>query len=510
MRYPLGGVVDGEAGDVRHVSRLADGHDLVLVLGGDREAVRSGRSRLIPRVHDERLREDPDAGGGGIQAARRRERLDANAAGARRAELRGEDVVQGERGVRGHGHDHLRGGAVVAERVVRGVERRLRKKVHVDLDGERVRIHDAEGRDVVVASSGHLGRRDDPLRRGGGVREEGCRQQRDRGEGQGAKGLEVHRGFPLSATLVPADSRQTQECGRKFSPPRRSDAAPPGLSEDTGRRLRHNGAGRRASSRREGRASRRVESRGSPPRREAPAPRREARARSVFLRRATRGEEGGPRRPPELSRRWGRAPSREVPGATRRAPRAGRRASTRRRGPPEPNAPSRAAGRIPGSRGRERRSSRKEKPRARRRGARRRAPARGRDTSAVISRTSVRRERPARKKNAREDGSKGARTSSARAPRAAPYARAAARSALPIPVPSVCRLHVEREEEKRVFADRGRGRADQAALLIHGHERALRVRGARVRKIRVRGDLAGPGGADRDRRRLPRGHPDGR
>jgi hypothetical protein len=31
-----------------------------------------------------------------------------------------------------------------------------------------------------------------------------------------------------------------------------------------------------------------------------------------------------------------------------------------------------------------------------------------------------------------------------------------------------------------------------------------------VQKIRVRGGLAGPGGADRDRRRFPRGHPNGR
>jgi hypothetical protein len=31
-----------------------------------------------------------------------------------------------------------------------------------------------------------------------------------------------------------------------------------------------------------------------------------------------------------------------------------------------------------------------------------------------------------------------------------------------------------------------------------------------VNEIRVREGLAGPGGADRDRRRFPRGHPDGR
>ena len=90
------------------------------------------------------------------------------------------------------------------------------------------------------------------------------------------------------------------------------------------------------------------------------------------------------------------------------------------------------------------------------------------------------------------DGFEGARTSSARAPRAAPYARAAARSALPTPCLRCCRLHVEREEEKRVLADRGRGRADEAALLIHGHERALRVRGERAQSASE--DRAGPGG----------------
>ena len=58
------------------------------------------------------------------------------------------------------------------------------------------------------------------------------------------------------------------------------------------------------------------------------------------------------------------------------------------------------------------------RPGRRRCEARRLAAGEGPDTSAVMSRTSVRRERPARKKNAREDGSWGARTSSERAPRA--------------------------------------------------------------------------------------------
>jgi hypothetical protein len=60
------------------------------------------------------------------------------------------------------------------------------------------------------------------------------------------------------------------------------------------------------------------------------------------------------------------------------------------------------------------------------------------------------------------------------------------------------RLHVEREEQKRVLSDRGRGRADDAALLIHGHERALRVRGPRVKEIGVPGSFLSSGRPDRD------------